>query len=251
MCRPRTPPIGCDARSRCGGVPPLAEFAYEDFAQPAIARLEELRLAVTEMRIDADLALGRHRDVIAELEALIDEHPLREGPSRQLMLALYRSGRQADALAVYRSCRAKLVDELGIEPTPTLQALEKAILQHDPVLDHEPVAPPERAILVAPLDPARLDDLLAVAEPLARRPPRELILAQLIDSPADLPAATSLARERRAALQARGVSARSAALTTQRPGADLVRIATEHDVDLCSSRHRRRSSTTRPCGRRC
>ena len=210
----------------------LVEFAYDNFAQTAIARLEELRLSATEMRIDADLALGRHRDVIAELEVLVDEHPLREAPARQLMLALYRAGRQADALAVYRSCRAKLVDDLGIEPTPTLQALEKAILQHDPVLDNEPVAPPERSILVAPLDPARFDDLVAIAEPLARRPPRELILAQLIGSAADLPAASALARERREALQARGVSARSAAFTTQRPGADLVRIATEQDVDL-------------------
>ena len=210
----------------------LVEFAYDDFARTAIARLEELRLSATEMRIDADLALGRHRDVIAELEVLVDEHPLREAPARQLMLALYRAGRQADALAVYRSCRAKLVDDLGIEPTPTLQALEKAILQHDPVLDNEPVAPPERSILVAPLDPARLEDLLAVAEPLARRPPRELIVAQLIGSAADLPTASALARECREALRARGVPARSAAFTTQRAGLDLVRIATEQDVDL-------------------
>ena len=211
---------------------PLAEFAYDDFARTATARLEELRLTVVEMRIDADLAVGRHREVIPDLEALVDEHPLREAPARQLMVALYRAGRQADALAVFRACRARLVDELGIEPTPALQALERGILRQEPSLDLEPVAPPERSILVAPFDPARFDDLLAIAEPLARRPPRELILAQLIASAAELTAASALARERRESLQARGVSARSAAFTSESPGADLVRIATEQDVDL-------------------
>jgi len=212
--------------------PPLAEFEYEEFAQPAIARLEELRLAAVEKRIDADLALGRHADVIPELEALAVDHPLREGPSRQLMLALYRAGRQADALAVYRASRGRFVDELGLEPTPALQQLEASILRHDPALDLAQAAAPGRSILVAPLDPDRFDDLVAIAEPLARRPPRELILAQLIGSAADLQAASALARERRQSLQARGVSARSAAFTTAQPGADLVRIATEQNVDL-------------------
>ena len=211
---------------------PLAEFAYDDFAQTAIARLEELRLGALEMRIDADLSLGRHREVVPELEALAQQHPLREAPARQLMLALYRSGRQADALAVYRQCRSSLVDDLGIEPTPALAQLEKAVLQHDPALQLEPPSPPGRSILVAPFDPARFEDLLAIAEPLARRPSRELILAQLIESAADLQAASALARERREAAQARGVAARSAAFTTERPGADLVRIASEQDVDL-------------------
>ena len=211
---------------------PLAEFAYDDFAQTAIARLEELRLTVVEKRIDADLALGRHRDVIPELEALVDEHPLREAPARQLMLALYRAGRQADALATYRTCRVRLVEELGIEPTPTLQALEKSILQQEPSLDLEPVVPPERSILVAPFESARFDDLLAIAEPLARRPPRELVLAQLIASAAGLAAASALARERRETLQSRGVAVRTAAFTSESPGADLVRIASEQDVDL-------------------
>jgi DNA-binding SARP family transcriptional activator len=211
---------------------PLAEFAYEAFAQTAIRRLEELRLGALERRIDADLALGQHRELIPELEALAAEQPLREGPVRQLMLVLYRSGRQVDALGVYRRCRETLVDELGLEPSRTLQELEAAILRQDAGLELEPAAPPERSILVAPLDPVRFDDLLAIAEPLARRPPRELILAQLIGSAAELPQASALARERRESLQARGVSARSAAFTTAAPGADLVRIATEQDVDL-------------------
>jgi len=211
---------------------PLAEFAYEDFAQTAIARLDELRLAVVEKRIDADLALARHRDVVPELEALVARHPLREAPTRQLMLALYRSGRQADALAAYRELRARLVGDLGLEPTPALQGLEKAILQHDSGLEPEPAAPPTRSILVAPIDPARFDDLVAIAEPLTQRPPRELILAQLIGSAKELGAASALARERRELLRARGVAARSAAFTSELPGADLVRIASEQDVDL-------------------
>jgi DNA-binding SARP family transcriptional activator len=210
----------------------LAEFEYEDFSRPAIARLEELRLAAMEKRIDAELMLGRHSDVIPVLEALVVEHPLREGPSRQLMLALYRAGRQADALAVYRECRSRFVDELGLEPTPTLQQLEASILRHDSVLELAQVAAPQRSILVAPLNSDRFDDLVAVAEPLARRPRREVIVAQLIDSAADLQAASALARERRTSLHERGVSARSAAFTTAQLGADLVRIATEQEVDL-------------------
>jgi hypothetical protein len=113
-----------------------------------------------------------------------------------------------------------------------LQELELLILRHDSVLDLEPVSPPERSILLAPFDPAAFDGLLAIAEPLARRPPRELILAQLIASAADLTAASALARERREALHARGVAARSAAFTSDQPGADLVRISSEQDVDL-------------------
>lgn len=211
---------------------PLEEFSYEDFAQTAIARLEEMHLDALERRIDADLALGRHRDVIPELEALAREHPLRDGPTRQLMLAYYRAGRQADALETFRASRARLVDDLGLEPTPALQELERAILHHDPSLSLEPPASPERSILVAPLDPARYHDLLGIAEPLAARPRRELILAQLISSAGDLPAASALSRERRESLHERGVSARSAAFTSQLPGSDLVRIASEQDVDL-------------------
>ena len=88
-----------------------------------------------EDRVDADLALGRHADVVAELESLAAEHPLRERIRSQLMLALYRSGRQAEALEVYRDTRRVLVDELGIEPGKELRELEDAILRQDPVLD--------------------------------------------------------------------------------------------------------------------
>jgi DNA-binding SARP family transcriptional activator/class 3 adenylate cyclase len=126
--------------------PPLAEFTYEPFAQTAIAGLDELRLSAIEERIDADLALGRHGELVAELEALAAEHPLRERLRGQLMLALYRAGRQAEALEVYRELRRTLVEELGIEPGPQLAQLEQAILRQEPSLDH---APPR-----APVEPA-------------------------------------------------------------------------------------------------
>jgi class 3 adenylate cyclase len=111
--------------------PALADFLYEPFAQTEIARLEELRTVVLEERIDADLALGRHAELVSELEALVQAQPLRERPRAQLMLALYRSGRQADALAAYRTARATLVEELGIDPGPDLRELEAAILRQD------------------------------------------------------------------------------------------------------------------------
>ena len=123
--------------------PALADFLYEPFAQVDIARLEDLRIAALEDRIEADLAVGRHADLVAELESLVDAHPLRERPRAQLMLALYRSGRQADALAAYRRARDTLVEELGIEPGPALRELEAAILRQDETLlpDAAAVAP--------------------------------------------------------------------------------------------------------------
>jgi len=115
--------------------PALADFPDEHWARAEARRLEELRLAALEDRIDADLALGAHGGVVAEAEALVNEHPLRERLRGQLMLALYRSGRQGDALAAYRGGRAVLRDELGLEPGPGLRALERRILAQDPSLD--------------------------------------------------------------------------------------------------------------------
>ena len=115
--------------------PPLADFTYEEFAQAEIARLEELRLATVEARIDADLLLGRHLGAAGELEALVRAHPEREHLVGQLMVALYRSGRQTEALDAYQQVRRTLVDTLGIEPRRSLRELEKAILNQDPSLD--------------------------------------------------------------------------------------------------------------------
>jgi WD40 repeat protein/DNA-binding SARP family transcriptional activator len=115
--------------------PALADFAYEEFAQGEIRRLEELRLRAVETRVEADLALGRHGDLVAELERLIADHPLREGLRTSLMLALYRSGRQADALRAFEDARRTLAEELGIDPSRELRALEGRILEQDPALD--------------------------------------------------------------------------------------------------------------------
>ena len=124
--------------------PALADFLYEPFAQTQIARLEELRTVAVEERIEADLALGRHGELVSELEALVRAERLRERPRAQLMLALYRSGRQADALAAYRDARETLVEELGIDPGPELRELEAAILRQDDslLLEETPVARP-------------------------------------------------------------------------------------------------------------
>jgi len=128
--------------------PALADLAFEPFAQTEIARLEEQRLTALQGRIEADLALGRHGELIAELEQLVGEHPLRERLHWQLMLALYRGGRQADALAAYRRARTVLDAELGLEPGPELRRLEEAILQHDPSL-----GPPPDRIVEPPPEP--------------------------------------------------------------------------------------------------
>ena len=111
--------------------PPLADLAYETFAQSEIRRLEELRLDALETRIDADLELGGAGELVPELEALVTQFPLRERLRHQLMLALYRAGRQADALEAYHHARRVLVDELGIEPSPALQQLYASILRQE------------------------------------------------------------------------------------------------------------------------
>lgn len=122
--------------------PPFADFAAEPFARAEIARLEQLRLRALEERIEAQLSLGRHTEVLAELPTLIDQHPLEERLRAQLMVALYRSGRQADALAAYQDFRRLLGDELGLDPSPDLREIERKVLRQDPAL-------------VAPAAPAR------------------------------------------------------------------------------------------------
>jgi DNA-binding SARP family transcriptional activator/ABC-type branched-subunit amino acid transport system substrate-binding protein len=146
--------------------PALADFVYEPFAELEAARLEELRLVAIERRIDADLELGRHAAVVAELETLAARHPLRERYWEQLMLALYRSGRQTEALQAFRQARHVLVEGAGLEPGEPLRALERAILAHDPALAPAP-APAEAR--------TRADDLASTAP----RPRRWLLPAFL------------------------------------------------------------------------
>jgi DNA-binding SARP family transcriptional activator len=123
---------------------PLADLAYEPFAQREIARLDDLRVDALEQLAEAKLALGRHAEAVGELEALIRAHPYREGLRARLMLALYRCERQADALEAYQDARRTLVEELGIEPGERLRELERAILAQDPELAAPELARPER-----------------------------------------------------------------------------------------------------------
>jgi predicted ATPase/DNA-binding SARP family transcriptional activator len=137
--------------------PALADVAEEPWARAAATRLEERRLVATEDRVDAELALGRHADLVGELEALVSQHPLRERLGGQLILALYRSGRQAEASAVFHRTRERLADELGMEPGPELQRLFRQILNQDPALQGTPAAPePERERTNLPIPLTRL-----------------------------------------------------------------------------------------------
>ena len=152
--------------------PALQDMRYEPFAAAEAERLEELRLTCLGERIEADLALGRHAELVAELQALVGEHPLSESLRAQLMLALYRGGRQADALAAYQDARRVLADELGLDPSPELQALERDILRHRVGPLAAPAQRPGRREVVcvavdvlasergAPLDPEVLQDVL-------------------------------------------------------------------------------------------
>jgi DNA-binding SARP family transcriptional activator len=212
---------------------PLADLAGEPFAQTEIRRLQEMRLAARELQIEADVALGRHLQLVPELEALVREHPLRERLSAALMRALYGAGRHADALEVYRTTRRRFVEELGIEPSPALRELEQAVLRHDSELTTAaPRMIPPRAILVLAEGGPRVDDLVSIAEPLSRRPERELILARLLDNPSELAVATAELAARRDALLERGVACRVAAYSTTDSGADAALLAIEQHVDL-------------------
>jgi DNA-binding SARP family transcriptional activator len=224
--------------------PALSDLEFEPFAHSAVLRLEELRLVAREDRIEADLACGRHAEVIPELEALIAEHPLRERQRGQLMLARYRSGRQAEALDAYQAARHTLVEELGIEPSPALQRLEKAILTHDSSLDLPAIESParvpatpgtRRSILVVPQHDGGLGALAGLAGGLARSDAaHELIIVRLAQggSSTDLAAATALLAEHRGKLEQEGVAARTAAFTSRDAARDIVRLATQQDIDL-------------------
>jgi predicted ATPase/DNA-binding SARP family transcriptional activator len=156
--------------------PPLADFTYDPFAQAEITRLEELRLEAIELRIDAELELGRHPRLVGELEQLVALYPFRERLRGQLMLALYRSGRQAEALDAYRAARQTMADELGIDPSPGLRQLEHAILTQDSELTAEPARarPIAESVAVTSLPPeltsliGRERDVASVEQLLSR-----------------------------------------------------------------------------------
>ena len=204
--------------------PPLADLAYEPFAAAPVARLEELRLAALEQRIEAELALGEHRRLIAELEALADEHPTHERFRAQLMTALYRAGRQEDALAAYRSLRRALVESFGIEPTPELARLEQAVLNQDPSLDAPspaaaPAEPAPRVVLVSARSAPGLAALAQLAAPLTG----DLLAIEVLDEEAELAPATARLSQLRSSLPS---GARTAAFVSLAWGGDLTRLAT-------------------------
>jgi DNA-binding SARP family transcriptional activator len=202
---------------------PLADLAGEPFATVAVQRLEEIRLVALERRIEAELALGRHLELVPELETLVATEPLRERFREQLMLALYRTGRQSEALDTYRAAREALVDELGIEPAPKLRELERAILAQDTSLDLSAPAEEARALLAVPSSGSAL---LTIAALLAEGQRSELIVARLVAEEADVESAV-------VELAAAGPSdARVAAMTTTDAAADVVRLATAYDVEL-------------------
>lgn len=215
---------------------PLADLTYESFAQSSIERLHEIRLAALEQRVDADLELGRHSELVAELEQLVQEHTVRERLHAQLMLALYRSGRQAEALRAYRQARERLMDGFGIEPGPALRNLERRILEQDPGLEPARAASPhalpggqQRTVLAVPKDDSGVARLAPLATRLARLPEQELIVARLVGSEPELSAAlASLDVARRAGEAA----IRVAAFTSAEPAHDIVRAAGAYDVEL-------------------
>ena len=201
---------------------PLVDVAYAPFAQAAIVRLEELRASALELRIEAELSLGRHRRLIGDLQGLVGEHPLRERLWAQLMTALYRDGRQADALAAYRAARDRLIEDIGIEPGPELRALEARILAQDPALAARETATarPARAALAVCMPDAAA---AAVAERLAAASGIEAVAVALVQDAGELAGATSR-------LRAAAPSARIAAFTTTAAGEDAVRLAAEQDA---------------------
>jgi DNA-binding SARP family transcriptional activator len=212
---------------------PLADLVTESFAQRPIGRLEELRDRALERRVEARLALGRHADVIPELSALAAAAPLRERRHELLMLALYRSGRQVDALDVYSRTRAMLVETFGVEPGPELQRIQQAILRHDPELaapgSAASLSDRAGAVLVAGHGLESVRGLAALGGPLARPPGLELIVALLLPDESELTAATTALADERAQST---VSMRVAAFVANREADDLMRLARSYDARL-------------------
>src|SRR5664280_3071330 len=216
-------------------------------AAACAARLEDMRLAVQERHAEALLAAGDARQAAADLTHLVEAHPLREEPRALLMLALYRCGRQAEALEVFRHGRHTLVSELGIEPGAALRELEAAILRQDTALSaaaprvsaaapravQAPTGSRTRTVLIGALDSRALPDLTAVARRLLQGTDQhEMIIASTVRDVAALHPCILILQEYRTALGRAGVTTRTAAFTSLTPGADLARLAAEQNAEL-------------------
>jgi len=212
---------------------PLADFEYESFVQPESARLGELRQLAVQGRIEAEFELGGGPELIAELQAVVASRPLQERPRALLMRALYRAGRQSEALDVCRDGKRLLDEQLGLDLGHELRELERAILRQDPALSEQPI-PEEalRAIVAVPESAAGLDLLLPLAEALARNPSRrELVLARIVPA-AELSATTAALDGVRRVLGERGAAVRVAAFSSSSPADDVVRLGAKQDADL-------------------
>jgi DNA-binding SARP family transcriptional activator len=220
--------------------PALADLADEPCARTVAARLDELRLVALERAIDADLGCGRDAELVPELEALVAQHPLHERFRAQQMVALYRCGRQADALEAFQRARGTLVAELGIEPGAQLRDVQRAILEQDPALapprPHSsasaPIADNPRRVMTAAFGDAALPSLVGLGARLAGESERELVIASAVASLAKLSDEVRRLGEARDRLGEGGVTARTAAFTSITPGHDFARLAAEQDVEL-------------------
>jgi DNA-binding SARP family transcriptional activator len=209
--------------------PVLDDLASEGFVRVEAQRLEELRLTARELRAAAALLLPDTPSLLPELQALVGEHPYRERPHALLMRALAASGRQAEALDVYRKIRGRLADELGIEPGIELRAAQTAVLRQE----IPPTALPAGLVVAVGADPRRLGALARAAELPAAASGRELLLAAVLDAaastPADLTAAAAAAVSAQRSVL---VPARSAAFRSAHPARDVAALAAEHHADL-------------------
>lgn len=225
-----------EALSLWRGVP-LADLENEPFARDVVQQLDEARWDALEARIEADLATGRHGELVGELRLLVKQHPLRERFRGQLMLALYGCGRQADALEVYAEARRALISELGLEPGPALQRLQQAILAQEDGLvpgtsDPSPPSPlaEQRAVITLVRDLDAVDVLGSVVRALTTEARRELILVH-VAAPAALGAATHALTTARDALAEGDQQARVAVFSSSTPGDDVVRLALRQSAD--------------------
>jgi DNA-binding SARP family transcriptional activator/class 3 adenylate cyclase len=230
--------------------PGLADLRHQPAFELESARLDEAVLACREDHVESQLGFGRHAEVVPELERLVREHPLRERLAGQLMLALHRSGRRADALAAFRRTRDALASQLGIDPSASLHALERGIARGDPALDAPAPAGKRPAtaaiaeithaatVVLASQASADVDGLVELVRPLVASGERDLVLARILsplpgrEITAALREVTRRLSERRDRLQQEGIRARVAAFSSERPGTDIVKLATHQDADL-------------------